>query len=88
MRVKFSLRRIEDMRDSQFDDALAEIHQLEENLKAYFRFRREQSQFVTQEIISAGTPWTADIARKWKARLQEMVPERPDWLEMKRQLEG
>jgi prophage antirepressor-like protein len=80
LRVRLNLRHIEDMHPSQLPEALAELEQLKRDLSAYFSFRAELREFLCREVIGAGTPWTPNVAKKWKAQLKEVVPERPDWL--------
>lgn len=49
-------------------------------------FRAELWQFVCQEIIGAGTPWTPHTAKEWKAKLKQAVSPRPDRLVMREKL--
>jgi hypothetical protein len=86
LRIKLHLRNIDDMHPDQLPDALAEVKQLEQDLRGYFSFRYEQREFICREIIGAGTPWTPTLAKNWKAQLKQLVPARPDWLAMKKKL--
>lgn len=86
IRVKLNLRSINDMHPDQFQDAMAEMQQLQNDIRAYFGFRRELHDFIEREVIGAGTPWTAGIARKYRAKMKALVPQRPEWLALRQQL--
>jgi hypothetical protein len=78
---------MEEMHVKQFPLALAELKQLEQDLKPYLEFRTLLHTFLCQQIIGAGTPWTNDTARKWKLMMKRKVlPICPDWLAMKKRL--
>lgn len=42
--------------------------------------------FLCREMIGAGTPWTSDVTKKWKARMKQTVPDKPDWLMLHKKL--
>jgi hypothetical protein len=87
LRVRLNLRCMEEMRAEQFPLALAELKQLEKDLRSYLEFRTLLHTFLCQRIIGAGTPWTNDTARKWKLMMdRKVLPICPDWLLMKKQL--
>lgn len=86
LRVKLNLRSINDMHPDQLPAALAEMKTLQEDMMAYFGFRSELREFIEREIIGAGTPWTASVARKYKDKMKTLVPPRPEWLTMQKQL--
>lgn len=86
LRVKLNLRHIEDMHPNQFPEAIAEVEQLKQDLNGYCRFRARQREFVCQEIIGAGTPWTPHLAKEWEAQLNQVIPPRPDWLLIREKL--
>jgi phage anti-repressor protein len=86
LRVKLNLRSANDIRPDQLPLALAELADIAENLMAFFHFRAELREFVEREVIGAGTPWTNNVSRKWKAQMQTTIPPRPDWLLMRQKL--
>lgn len=87
LRVKLNLRRMEEMRVDQFPAALAELEQLEKDLWEYVKHRSELHTYLCRKIIGAGIPWTSNLAKKWKAKMERKVlPIRPDWLLMREKL--
>lgn len=86
LRVKLNLQYIEDLHPDHLMLVLDEIKQLEQDLSAYFSFRIELREFICREVIGAGTPWTPHEARKWRARMKQLVPPRLEWLAMRKQL--
>lgn len=86
LRVRFSVASVDDLPADQFQEALAEVTRIQMDLRAYYTFRAELRDFVVREIIGAGAPWTSDLVRKWRAKLGHTLPDRPEWLQIQRQL--
>lgn len=86
LRVRFSVASVDDLPADQFQEVLTEVTRIQADLRAYYIFRAELRDFVVREIIGAGTPWTPDLVRKWRAKLGHTLPDRPEWLQIQRQL--
>lgn len=86
LRVRFGVASLDDLPADRFQEALAEVARVQADLRAYFTFRAELRDFVVREIIGAGTPWTPDLARKWRAKMGHTLPDRPEWMQIQRQL--
>lgn len=86
LRVRFSVASVDDLPSDQFQEVLDEVTRIQMDLRAYYIFRAELRDFVVREIIGAGAPWTPDLVRKWRAKLGHTLPDRPEWLQIQRQL--
>lgn len=86
LRVRFSVASVDDLLADQFPSVLEEVTRIQADLSAYYHFRAELRNFVVREIIGAGTPWTPDLVRKWRAKMGHTLPDRPEWLQVQRQI--
>jgi len=89
IRVKCHLRHLDELTHDDLPAVKDELEHLRtHDLPEFFKFRAELREFLHQEIIGAGTPWTPAIARKWRQRMKTILPERPDWQRLQQQTQA
>lgn len=77
MRVRFSLKRIEDLPADRFDEAMAMVDTMAQQVDDFFRLEHDLQQSFYAEVIGRGEPFTAWLSRQ--AGGDHRVPDRPDW---------
>jgi len=88
IRCQFNLNRYEDLPADQFNNVLGMIKDMEsKNYKLMGLFIELRQQYL-QDYIESGAPWTPALKTKWKKIIQERLPERPNWVEMQKRVEG
>ncbi|MCK7579298.1 MAG: KilA-N domain-containing protein [Chromatiales bacterium] len=86
LRVIFHLEHIADLPATDFERAIFVVKQIRAMNWQFLRWVCEVREEYLREYVMAGGPWTPWLKREWKKRMQTALPERPNWLEIQRQL--
>jgi hypothetical protein len=87
LRVTFCVRRIEDIPQRHFEEAISLINQARDVLCSFRAYTREIDKLFTEKVLRAGDPWTPSLQAKFRKQMAKALPDRPDWREMAKELE-
>lgn len=79
LRVDLHLRRIEDIRECHYGQAIQILDSLFEIAKVYQNWQFEVRRQAIDMIIHDSRPWTPTIAGKLRKQLNLTISEHPDW---------
>ena len=78
IRVEFNIQDLRDIYSHDYDKVVALLKQMSEDAKAFHTMVHEGKQYFIREVIGAGQPYTAWVARRMGGK--ELLPNRPNWL--------
>lgn len=84
LRVRYNLKRIEDLPAVHFDEAMATIRAMKPVLWQFLDMQRQLSNSFYAEVIGQGEPLTAWLSRKVGGA--EHIPAKPNWKAIAHQL--
>lgn len=89
MRVVFSVPRVEDVPDDQFDTVMQLLRSKRQSQFEFISFLCEARDWFEKEVLGGGQPWTPTIKAKLTRQLKRQVilPPKTDWLELAKQVD-
>ncbi len=87
LQVTFCVRRLEDIPQSHYMEALNLVEQMESILYEFRLCIIDLKRMFADKVLRAGDPWTPTIKTKWRKELAKTLPDRPEWREMAKELE-
>lgn len=78
IRVEFNIQDLRDIYSHDYDKVVALLKQMSDDAKAFHTMVHEGKQYFIREVIGAGQPYTAWVARRMGGK--ELLPNRPNWL--------
>lgn len=88
IRVTFCVRRLDDIPQRHFDDAISLVFQIKDVFSEYQLSIRKVNKLFIDHVFNAGDPWTPSLQTKWHKMLAKSLPDRPDWRKMAEELEA
>jgi hypothetical protein len=87
-RATFNIHRMSDLPAQSLPAATHRIKEIAEINNVALHVFAEMQQYVVRELFGAGAPRTPYLKRDWNKKIQAALPERPNWLAIKKQLEA
>jgi hypothetical protein len=88
LRVIFCVQHIEDIPYQYFEEALNLIEQADNEICDFAFFIRDLEQKFAVNVLRNGDPWTSNTKGKWRKKLAQQFPERPDWRALAKEIEN
>jgi hypothetical protein len=88
LRVVFCVQCLEDIPRQHYEEALNLVRQAKDVLCEFRKLTREADRLFVENVVKSGDPWTPSLQAKWRKKLAESLPDRPDWRELAKELEG
>ena len=86
IRVIYGLNSVRELPASRFDQLMAWFDQIEPWVERFARGIREEIDHFVRDYICAGAPWTPSLRKDYRQLTGEKLPDRPDWVEVARQI--
>jgi len=88
LRVVFSIERIDDLPVKDFDKAIEIIEEAGKKNMLFLKLMSELKSEFIQAHINQNAPWTSDLKNKYKKLISKTFPSRPDWQQIKNEIES
>lgn len=86
IRAQYGLNRFEDLPAEHFEEVVLMVENTKKINKKLLDILTECRNEYIKNHIDAGAPWTADLKRKWRKKINTALSEKPNWLEIQRRI--
>lgn len=86
IRAAFNIHRLEDLPAEYFDLTMSMIREAGQNVREFYSWFAAVKKHFLRDYVGGRAPWTPHLKKKWAQQMEEKLPERPDWLEIRDQL--
>lgn len=86
-RSVFNLQNVDDLPADKLPDAMKLVGEIKEKNWQFLLLLNELKEEHIKTNVSGGAPWTPRLKGQWKKQIGKNLPDRPDWLAIKAEIE-